>query len=116
MESNMKIAVPLTQGRLSPHFGHAEAFAIVEADREGRRVLGMELHSPPAHEPGALPRWLAGLGVEVILAGGMGTRAQQFFAQFGIEVIVGLPAEAPERLVQGLLDGTLESGQNVCDH
>ncbi len=46
----------------------------------------------------------------------MGQRAQQLFAQSGVKVVVGAPAETPENLVAAYLDGTLVSGQNACDH
>jgi ATP-binding protein involved in chromosome partitioning len=52
----------------------------------------------------------------VIIAGGMGRRAQQLFAQNGITVVVGAPAETPEQLVSAYLSGTLETGGNLCDH
>jgi predicted Fe-Mo cluster-binding NifX family protein len=54
--------------------------------------------------------------VNVIIAGGMGQRAQGLFAQHGIQVVVGAPAETPERLVGEYLAGTLQVGDNICDH
>jgi predicted Fe-Mo cluster-binding NifX family protein len=74
-----------------------------------------ELKAPP-HEPGLLPTWLAERGANLIIAGGMGQRAQDLFRENGIKVIVGAPAETPENLVNSYLAGTLNSGDNVCDH
>lgn len=112
----MRIAIPLVQGKLSMHFGHCEAFALVDADPESRKITGTELAAAPPHQPGLLPRWLSELGADMIIAGGMGNRAQMLFANQGIEVVVGAPAEAPEVLVTQYLEGTLVSGENVCDH
>lgn len=112
----MKIAIPLAAGRLSAHFGHCEQFALVEVDRASRKVLGQTLHTPPLHEPGALPRWLSEMGADVIIAGGMGSRAQQLFAAAGIDVVVGAPAREPDSLVAAYLEDTLETGHNLCDH
>jgi len=112
----MKIAIPLAQGRLSMHFGHCEEFVITEVDEETREVLNTSNHQPPGHEPGALPRWLHELGANVIITGGMGRRAQQLFAQNDITVVVGAASESPEQLVSGYLDGTLQTGDNICDH
>ena len=112
----MRIAIPLAAGRLSAHFGHCEEFAIVEVDEETKEVVNTSRHGSPPHEPGALPRWLHELGAKVIIAGGMGRRAQQLFAQNDIVVVVGAPAESPDRLVAAYLDGTLEGGDNLCDH
>ena len=52
----------------------------------------------------------------MIIAGGMGQRAQALFSEHGIEVVIGAPAETPENLVNSYLAGTLKSGENVCDH
>jgi len=52
----------------------------------------------------------------LVIAGGMGRRAQDLFARSGIEVIVGAPAAPPEELVRAYLAGELEAGENVCDH
>lgn len=113
---SMRIAIPLADGRLAMHFGHCERFALIDADPEGRKILQREDIAAPPHEPGLLPRWLGERGANVIIAGGMGSRAQGLFAERGIAVIVGAPAETPERIVQAYLDGNLESGENVCDH
>ena len=112
----MKIAVPLADGRLSMHFGHCEQFAILEVDEPGKEILSQSVQRAPLHEPGALPRWLHELGADVIIAGGMGRRAQQLFAQSGIAVVVGAPAETPEQLASAYVNGTLRTGDNICDH
>jgi ATP-binding protein involved in chromosome partitioning len=72
--------------------------------------------TPPAHEPGVLPQWLHEQGANMIIAGGMGQRAQQLFAQAGIQVVCGAGALAPRELVKKYLDGTLVTGDNICDH
>ena len=112
----MKIAIPLAAGRLATHFGHCEEFAILEVDEQSKQILNKSTDKPPAHEPGALPRWLREQGADVIIAGGMGQRAQQLFAQNGITVVIGAPAEAPDQLVSAYLNGTLQTGDNICDH
>ncbi len=112
----MKIAIPMADGRLCMHFGHCERFALIEVDEARKQVGKTEMLVPPPHAPGVLPAWLHEQGADVIIAGGMGGRAQDLFAQNGIKVLVGAPAEAPEALVNAFLSGTLETGQNVCDH
>jgi ATP-binding protein involved in chromosome partitioning len=112
--NTFKVAIPLAEGRLCNHFGHCEQFAVFRV-REGL-IDGKELHVPPPHEPGVLPRWLGDLGVNLIIAGGMGQRALSLFAENGIKVITGSPSQEPETLVQGYLSGNLVSGPNVCDH
>ena len=71
---------------------------------------------PPPHEPGVLPKWLSDQNVDLVIAGGMGMRAQQLFAQAGVKVLTGAPGENPEKIVEAYLANTLETGKNVCDH
>jgi ATP-binding protein involved in chromosome partitioning len=112
----MKIAIPVSDGTLSAHFGHCQAFALVDADADSKTITAIKMLEPPAHEPGVLPRWLAEQGAELIIAGGMGGRAQGLFQQQNIAVIVGAPSDAPEAVAAAYLEGTLQTGTNVCDH
>jgi predicted Fe-Mo cluster-binding NifX family protein len=112
----IEIAIPVENGRLSSHFGHCQSFAMITADETTQKVLGTRQIPAPPHEPGLLPRWLREQGAQIILAGGMGVRAQQLFAESGIQVVVGVPPEAPEALAASFLAGTLETGSNACDH
>jgi predicted Fe-Mo cluster-binding NifX family protein len=110
----MKFAIPLAEGVLCAHFGHCQQFAII--DTKDGQIKDKKLHTPPPHEPGVLPKWLAELGVKVVIAGGMGRRALGLFSEKGIEVTVGAPSSSPESLVEQYLQGSLITGQNICDH
>jgi len=110
----LKFAIPVAGGRLCSHFGHCEQFAIIETE-EGK-IKRKSMHTPPPHEPGVLPRWLHEQGANVIIAGGMGSRAQQLFRETGIEVVTGAPMDSPEVLVNQYLSNALVTGPNVCDH
>jgi predicted Fe-Mo cluster-binding NifX family protein len=112
----MKIAIPLYQGKLSMHFGHCQEFAIVDTEVQNEGSFETQFLVPPAHEPGVLPKWLHSLGVDLIIAGGIGQRAQQLFNQNQIEVVVGAPSLTPKELADAYLNKTLTTGDNTCDH
>jgi len=112
----MRIAIPVVDGRLAMHFGHCEKFVLIDVDPEKKEILKTETVSAPDHVPGLLPKWLAERGANTIIAGGMGMRAQQLFAQQNITVVVGAPAQDPEQIAKDWLAGALEAGENVCDH
>jgi len=112
----MRIAIPLVQGKLSLHFGHCDQFAILDIDDKLKKVTNRCDIAPPAHEPGALPRLLSELKVNLIIAGGIGQRARQLFAQKDIDVVIGASSNSPEELVSAYLQDTLETGDNICDH
>jgi len=112
----MRIAVPVTDGKLSAHFGHCEEFAVVDVDEQTKEITDVAKLLPPAHEPGVLPKWLSEQKTDVIIAGGMGRRAQQLFAQNNIRVVIGASAQDPLQLAKDYLDNTLEIEANICDH
>ena len=115
-DQKMRIAIPLHEGTLCQHFGHCETFAVIDADADSTRITNREDLTPPPHEPGVLPRWLCEKKVNIIIAGGMGQRAQQLFAQNNIIVVIGAKAGTPEELALAYLQNTLETGINICDH
>ncbi|HNQ22870.1 MAG TPA: iron-sulfur cluster carrier protein MrpORP [Phycisphaerae bacterium] len=115
-KSMLTIAVPLDDRQVSAHFGHCSAFALYEVDEAARTTQSKTILAAPPHEPGLLPRWLHERGANVIIAGGMGRRAQDLFAQQGIRVVTGAPAQPADEVVAAFLAGTLQVGANVCDH
>ncbi|MBN2182438.1 MAG: NifB/NifX family molybdenum-iron cluster-binding protein [Sedimentisphaerales bacterium] len=112
----MKIAIPVTGGALSAHFGHCEQFDIFDVDLDGKKITSRQSLTPPPHEPGILPQWLSGLQVELVIAGGMGQRAQQLFAQNNIDLIVGAADNTPQELIEQYMNNRLQTGTNICDH
>ena len=104
------IAIPVEGDRLCMHFGHCGQFALLDVDTQQKTILTSRLIAAPPHQPGLLPRWLHDQGVNVVIAGGMGHRAQGIFAEREIRVIVGAPVESPNSLAQSYLDGTLQPG------
>ena len=112
----MKYAVPVSGGALAAHFGHCEQFALVDVDEVKKQILKKELVNSPGHEPGFLPKWLAEQGVAVVIAGGMGSRAQSLFQQNRIQVIVGAMESDPEKAILSYLGGALATEDNICDH
>lgn len=111
----MKFAIPILNGQITAHFGHCEKFAIVETNNSNE-VTNEGLIDPPVHTPGAYPRYLAEQGVDVIIAGGMGQKAQDLFAQNNIKVYLGLSAGTAKELVESYLNNELDTGDNLCTH
>jgi len=101
---------------VSAHFGHCEQFALIDANEERKEILRTEFVPSPGHQPGLLPEWLAKQGVSVVIASGMGSRAQDLFQQNRIGVVLGVLESDPEKAVLSYLDGNLDIGDNICDH
>jgi ATP-binding protein involved in chromosome partitioning len=112
----MRYAVPVSSGGLSEHFGHCEQFALIDVDEQRKEILRKKFVPSPGHQPGLLPEWLAEQGVSVVIASGMGSRAQSLFNQNRIGVIIGALEVDPEKAVLNYLNGMLATRDNICDH
>lgn len=110
-----KIAVPVDENViLDGHFGHCKYFALFDiVNNEIESVLKV---TPPPHEPGVLPKWLADKGVTDVIAGGMGQKAIQIFNYNTVNVFVGAPKLSASDLVTGFIEKSIEFSANYCDH
>jgi predicted Fe-Mo cluster-binding NifX family protein len=112
----MRYAVPVTDGKVAPHFGHCSHFALFDVDEETKTIVKKEVVPSPGHQPGFLPAWLAEEGASFVIASGMGSRAQVIFNENHIEVIIGVLNDDPEKAVLDYIKGELATGDNICDH
>jgi predicted Fe-Mo cluster-binding NifX family protein len=112
----MKVAVPVTEGKISDHFGHCTHFALFDVNVATGTIGHQELVASPEHQPGLLPQWLAEKGVSVVIVKGIGLRALALFRESGIQVVVGAVGEQPEKMVLDYVRGELVTGDNLCDH
>jgi len=112
----MRCAVPVTEGKVAAHFGHCSHFALFDIDEATMEIVSKETIPSPGHQPGLLPAWLAEQGVSVVIASGMGSRAQALFSENRIEVVIGVLGDELEKAVLDYIKGELATGDNICDH
>jgi predicted Fe-Mo cluster-binding NifX family protein len=75
---------------VAEHFGRCPFFAFVDVENE--EVKAVEIVDNPyfhAHQPGQVPGFINEQGANMMLSGGMGGRAIQFFKQFGVGAATG---------------------------
>jgi predicted Fe-Mo cluster-binding NifX family protein len=115
---NLKIAIPVVDGRLLGHLGESKHFALVEAERQSRVIVRTEIVEAPPHEPGSFPSWLRERSVQVLIVGrnGIGQRALDNLIHHKIEVRAGRSGTPVEALVVAYLGGQLPQIQKGCDH
>ena len=108
------IAFP-TSDRLTVdgHFGHTKEFALYTV-KENNDVE-VKFVTPPPHEPGVLPKFLAEQGIDVIVTGGMGQMAVNLFNNQNIDVILGAKGSIEQNLTE-YVGGLLNSTGSSCDH
>jgi predicted Fe-Mo cluster-binding NifX family protein len=109
----MKVAISTDQGYVSAHFGRCSAYTVIEI-KEGQ-MLNREEIPNPGHQPGFLPQFLSEKGVNCIITGGMGPRAQALFAQKNIETITGVQGTVDE-VMEKFIKQKLEAGEDLCGH
>ncbi|RKX69501.1 dinitrogenase iron-molybdenum cofactor [candidate division WOR-3 bacterium] len=107
----MKAAIATEGSRVAQHFGRCPHFTIVEI--EGGSVISQERVVNPRAGPGSLPQFLKSQGIGLIICGGMGERAQVFFKQMGIDIILGVTGTIDE-VVDNLTAGKLSGGKSLC--
>jgi len=114
----MRIAVSVEtnsglDSMVAHHFGRCPYFALVDMD--GTEVKAVKIINNPYygnHQPGQVPGFIHEQNADVMLSGGMGGRAIQFFQQFGIQAATGATGTVRTAL-EGYLGGEL-SGAAPC--
>ena len=107
----MKVAIPSAgqgglEAPLSPHFGHCDAFTLV--DFEDGQMSQVEVMPNVPHSQGgcmAPVQALKQAGVDVLMAGGMGARPLAGFQQVGIRVFFTENAATVQAAVDMLSNG-----------
>jgi predicted Fe-Mo cluster-binding NifX family protein len=112
----MRIAIPVSGGKISNHFGHSEEFLFVDADPAAQKVLKSQVEKAPEHVPGFLPQWLKDRDVSVVIAVGMGAGARDLLTANSVQVVTGISSLDPAVAVTDYLAGNLKTGPNGCDH
>lgn len=109
----MKVGIATEGTNVAQHFGRCQAYTIVEI--AGDKIVKQEVVQSPGHQPGFLPGWLAHFGVNWVICGGMGPKAVELFREQGITPLMGVGGTVADT-IQKILAGTLEGGENICDH
>ncbi len=111
----MKIAIATDGEQVSAHFGRCRCYTIYDVDGETKKVMQKLSVDTPEHQPGMLPGFLNEKGVNLVIAGGMGPRAQNLFRDLNIEPIIGVSGKVEDALTM-YLQGTLKPGASLCTH
>jgi predicted Fe-Mo cluster-binding NifX family protein len=108
----VKIAIPTVNGVMSGHFGHCEKFYIAEI--KNNEIIDKYFLTPPPHEFGVFPKWLAEEGVSVLLCGGIGYKAIQIFNEFGVQVISGIMKTDLNEIIRDFLNDSIVAEGGTC--
>jgi len=101
------------EAEVSMHFGRCPYYAIVEVEKDEIKEPVKVITNPYFNfhgQPGQVPSFLKEQEIGVIIAGGMGPRAVEFFKEYGIEAVTGVSGKAGEA-VKSFLKGELKGGK-----
>lgn len=103
------------ESQVAHHFGRCPFFALVEV-KESKIESVTVIENPfyAAHQPGQVPGFIHQQEADVMLSGGMGGRAIQFFNQFGIEAATGASGTVQEA-VTCYLEGGLQGASSCAE-
>jgi len=121
----MKIAISVETNNdlesvVAHHFGRCPYFAMVDVN-EGQ-IQAIDVIVNPFfnnHQPGQVPGFIHEQGANVMLSGGMGLRAIEFFNELGIETATGIAGTvryALDRYLGGDLDGAAPCKESEEHH
>jgi len=110
----MRYAIACDGEQVSAHFGRCEYYELLDVE-DGEAVERECLLSPGHGQPRELPRLMQEHRVDCVVCGGAGPRAQQLFAELGIEFMLGVSG-ALDEVIPALAAGELESGEDDCFH
>ena len=109
----MKIAIATENNRVSAHFGRCSRYTIFDVD--DKNITAKNIVDSPEHQPGMLPRFLSEKGVELVIAGGMGPKAQDLFSALNIQQIIGVAGPVDD-VIRDFINGSLQGGESLCSH
>ena len=117
--SSVVIAVPSENpggldATLGAHFGHCDLYTIVDV-QDGAIANVRVVPNVPHQQGGCMApvQYLAGKGVQQLIAGGMGLRPLMGFNQVGIQVLHGGEARTVGEAVQSAIEGKLPQFQQM---
>jgi len=103
------------ESQVSHHFGRCPYFVVSEII--GTDITFVETIENPysaQHRPGQVPGFISDQKADVMISGGMGCRAIDFFQQFGVQTATGASGSV-EQTLKRFMTGELPNAQPCHD-
>ena len=103
------------KSQVAHHFGRCPFFALVEV--EDNQIQSVNVIDNPffaGHQPGQVPGFINEQNADVMLSGGMGGRAIQFFNQFDIKPATGASGTVEDAVIC-YLEGELKGASSCAE-
>ena len=109
----MKIAMPVANGQVNPHFGTSREFAVLEL--ENGKVVNTKKISAEGlqHNHGGLAGLVKNEGVDAVIVGGIGGHMLEALQSMGLKVVAGAAGEI-NAVAEAYAAGTLVTKPSIC--
>jgi len=110
----MRLAIPMCDGRFSPHFGRSNELFLCDIDVATQTVVRPRTIQRQARGCDSLPQWLSDLAVQQVVVGGIGAGAIEGLRARGIRVSAGHDGRTPEAVLRSFFDNPVGADDAAC--
>jgi predicted Fe-Mo cluster-binding NifX family protein len=103
----MKIAMPLTEGRIAQMSENCDRFTIVDVDLTENQILNSCRAVPDEEWLGRLVAWLSEQAVDLVIAVEVEPKMKTDLSASNIRIIAGAPDDSPHAVIKSYLAGGL---------
>ncbi len=108
-----RVAIPVTQGKLSEYFGGCNHYEIFEID--GGNLARSEIKVPPQRDITELPEWAVHQEITDIITHKVDNRILTLFTAKKINLFVGIAVDTPLILIEDYMSGKLQSDEKIIN-
>lgn len=108
-----RIAIPITDGKLSEYFGQCNQYKIVEIKKN--RLISHVAQAPKEVEITSMPLWISNQGITDVVTYKIDGRIIDLFTNFKINLYIGISCKLPDEIIQSYLNGKLKSDEKIID-
>lgn len=106
-----RVAIPVTNGRLSEYFGECSEYEVFEMDNASIRKMVLQI--PDNRDITTLPDWAARKGITDIITYKVDKRILSLFIKNKINFFIGVPVDEAENIINDYRDGSLKSDDKI---
>ncbi|MCD6414780.1 MAG: NifB/NifX family molybdenum-iron cluster-binding protein [Candidatus Diapherotrites archaeon] len=98
------------EAKIANHFGRCNFFIIVDVEEGHVKIETKKNPFLENHEPGKVPEFIAKQNVDIMVAGGMGPRALEWFKKLGVTPITGIDNTIKD-VLEDILSGKINNAE-----
>lgn len=106
-----RIAIPLTDGKLSEYFGQCDHYKIFEIRQS--RVTSSLVKAPEDIEIMSMPLWASEQGITDVVTFKIDGRIMHLFAKYKISLYIGISGKTPAEIIECYMNGKLKCDERI---